>query len=122
VESTLIFSGVGCSFFCPISASLFLSIWFTVPRSPLAHLATICVLGANGLAKDWTWGRREAVHSCERSCCRTGAVEILEVVVMERKMLREAPVRSMVTVVALECWGTGQWRSIDPGRAESEVE
>jgi hypothetical protein len=49
-------------------------------------------------------------------------VEILEEVVTERKMLREAPVRSMVTVVALECWDTGQWRSIDPGRAESEVE
>ena len=43
-------------------------------------------------------------------------------VVTERKTLREAPVRSMVTVVALECYDTGQWRSIDPGRAESVVE
>jgi hypothetical protein len=46
----------------------------------------------------------------------------VEEVLRERKMLREAPVRSMVTVVALECSDAGQWRSIGPGSVESGVE
>ena len=49
-ESVLTVSGVAFSFFCWIFSSLAWSILGTVSRSPEAHLATICVLGTNGLA------------------------------------------------------------------------
>lgn len=64
------------------------------------------------------------VHNCERSCWRIGELVTLkaglDAVFRERKTLREAPERSIVTVVALERYFRGQWRSIDPIRAELE--
>ncbi len=57
------------------------------------------------MAEARDWGRRESVHSCERNCWRMGVLGALKVeveeVLRERKTLREAPVRSIVTVVAL---------------------
>ena len=97
---------------------------------PEAYLANASEWGVNGFAIAGTWGRREMVQSCERNCWRIGEAEALRaefvrvVEVRERRRLREAPVRSMVTVVALGCDYGGQGRSIDLGsvKVESGVE
>lgn len=108
VESEDTDSGLAGSFFFIISASLFWSIVSTGPLPPeLAPLVKPSVLEANGLPIAASWGRREMVHSCERSCWRIGELAVLnvgwEAVFSERRMLREAPERSMVTVLALNC-------------------
>ena len=85
---------------------------------PVCHRTSARVLGANGFVKIGATGWRDLEHSWDRTCCRIGEEVTLNAAVdeefRERRMLREAPERSMVTVVALAYCVKGQWRSIGP--------
>lgn len=94
-------SGLEGSIFSEIFSSRFLSIESTAPRSLELAPRTHCrVCRANGFAIETVCGRRENVHSCERYCWRSGAEVArnagVEEVFRERRMLREAPERSML--------------------------
>ncbi len=103
-------SGVGLISLAAIFSSRFVSILSMGGRS-LCHRANACALRASGRGCARTCGRRAAVHSCDRTCWLMGELVAFNVGVAEplrqRRMLREAPERNMVTVVALVTLGNG---------------
>lgn len=97
-------SGEGRIFSNLISSSCFVSIEPRPCFFSLAHLANVVVFGTSGRMVEGIVGRCEIVHTRDRRCWRRGELTMLEDVWVaafrERRRPRDAPERSMVTVVA----------------------